>query len=82
MIGERDVGESNMPRERFKAITISEDVYTLAQKIVEKYRHSLTRKRIRSVAQLIEDAVIFYVQNELKEDLEKLQNEIIKELSK
>ena len=69
-----------MPRERFKAITISEDVYTLAQKIVEKYRYSLTGKRIRSVAQLIEDAVIFYVQKELNEDLEKLQKEIVKEL--
>jgi len=69
-----------MPREKFKAITISEDVYTLAQKIVEKYRYSLTGKRIRSVAQLIEDAVIFYVQKELNEDLEKLQKEIVKEL--
>ena len=71
-----------MPRERFKALTVSEDVYLLAQKIVEKHRYSFTKKRIRSISHLIEEALIYYIRNELKEDLGELEKEILEELKK
>ena len=71
-----------MPREKFKALTVSEDVYLLAQKIVEKHRYGFTKKRIRSVAHLIEEALIYYIRHELKEDLGKLEKEILEEMKK
>lgn len=65
-----------MPKKGFKAVTISEDVYRLAEEIVKKYKRRLDEKRIRSITQLIEDAVIYYTKDVLKEE------NIIKKLEK
>ena len=69
----------DMPKKGFKAITVSEDIYKLAEEIVKKYRRRLDEKRIRSMTQLIEDALIYYVKDVLKEKeiIEKLEKEEI-----
>jgi len=64
-----------LPQRGYKAVTITEEVYDLAKLIVKKYRKKLLKKRIRSISQLVEDAVIYYVENVLHEDIEKLIKE-------
>jgi len=50
-----------MPRKGYKAVTISEDCYNRIQQFIWEKNAELGYKRYRSVAHLIEEAVIEYL---------------------
>jgi len=63
------------PREGFKSVTISEDVYELIKRILEREKKTLKRGRIKTASQLVEEAVIEYAETHCKDILEKLVRE-------
>ena len=56
-----------MPLKGWKTITISEDVYNLMKEYIDKVNRGKKVKVIRSVAHLVELAIIDYVEKKEKE---------------
>ena len=57
-----------MPQEGFKSVTISEEIYNLAKQVYLKYKSNLRKRRIRSVAHLVEEAILDYIEKLEREE--------------
>jgi len=55
-----------MPKEGWKAVTISTDMYANAEKFIIEYNYERGMKEIRSMAHLVEMAIREYIKNHSK----------------
>jgi len=56
-----------MPPKKFKNITITEEIYNKLKQYMDKVNSKYGYRKYRSIAQLVEDAIMSYIQNMQKE---------------
>lgn len=66
-----------MPQKGFKTITVHEEIYNYATYLLNKYKPILSLKRIRSVSHLIEEALLYYAEKVLNDNIDENLEEIL-----
>ena len=66
-----------MPRKGFKSVTISEEIYNLIKEQLKKYGKQLRLRRVRTISDFVEDAVLYYIKTVVKKIEEGKEEEIL-----
>jgi len=52
-----------MPPKKFKSVTITEEMYNRLKEYMDEINSEYGYKKYRSIAQLVEDAIDYYIRN-------------------